>query len=1077
MAFSGLSISISGPSVTFLEEIACTWEDEVALIFTSRAVGSMGGWLTSYAILEDTHKHCGVLFGYGLFGLIIVNFGVAFTYHLWWLLAAFAFQGAFIVVAAQGCLAYVRKHSLSSNHIQQFLVFISLLGCALTPVLFIPLSSGTNMNNATAFMSVVNGSISKIGHPVIHTISRSPRSLDAVESLPVNNISLPPPLTIDQTTLNKSMKINLTTVNPSPTSTTNVPMISSSPTTAEILLNPTFGQSSSIYVTTTAPSHIVSRISEQSSATEETTSRSPLSGTISTIFRSLLSSDYLTTTSPDLKGGTTVRIEPISNSTKATKPPETISTRTDSTVIGNKITVSSNEEEINGMATEALLEDSLNVTTLEVTTNASEVLGKPDIVDAEHLNQDSNSADGSNTVAKMKLADEDVRIAEQQAKVAHLAENESHLKEEPQLTTTETTEEPETQTTVADDTTKPSVVDATYLSQDQNTADGSNPADIMKYLTDEIDDEDSEIPPIIVPTIPTSTVNEENKAQENEDAPIVTEPLPQTTTSPATLINASVVIPTPQTAAPPPTLITAEVKPRSNDTYRLTSTYDSKWDTRTPRRWQDESTRLQYMKAVRYVYFSVGLLTVLSWFILLPLTGIFTCVRPFLECFSIQTPLSNSGNQQADAVAPDNGVMRTDTDDEPRVSSPTDSESPPPQMVTKNVSWCAKDVERTTLVKPTFHVSVSVPNFAVLRYSRHSQIKNAQSADLEAQKETSETPEQSVYLNYAPKPTVWPWVTCPADFWVMAATFIFAGLETTYGAFIHSFTLRTLHWSPVNALLVTMLFWMGDATGRLCYLCLGEAADMGINLLQNSVEFASKDSTRPATTSFLLNSRQRVRSFRIAALFIRTVGSLICLICTCMLKEMTTSHLVYLAPADNSSRVIYESWSIARDKTTWVSTAGLGLGLGAIAGSGLHVHQPRGYCLYLAMLLGQSIVPASAGYLTERVFHKNASQTLGRTTMILSILMFFCLLTDLILQLVRRFFWWKKVTQWLSPFPETSSNKNPQKKPGSSTSQSNSMAPDDPISNKDGRPKMEWIQPPLSSSDIPLATRPMDSLS
>lgn len=192
---------------------------------------------------------------------------------------------------------------------------------------------------------------------------------------------------------------------------------------------------------------------------------------------------------------------------------------------------------------------------------------------------------------------------------------------------------------------------------------------------------------------------------------------------------------------------------------------------------------------------------------------------------------------------------------------------------------------------------------------------------------------------------------------------------------------------------------------------------------------------------------------------------------------MTTSHLVYLAPADNSSRVIYESWSIARDKATWVSTAGLGLGLGAIAGSGLHVHQPRGYCLYLAMLLGQSIVPASAGYLTERVFHKNASQTLGRTTMILSILMFFCLLIDLILQLVRRFFWWKKVIQWLSPFPETSSNKSPQKKPSSNTSQSNSMAPDDPISNRDGRPKVEWIQPPSSPSDIPLAIRSMDSIS
>uniref|UniRef100_A0A158QGP2 MFS_1_like domain-containing protein n=1 Tax=Rodentolepis nana TaxID=102285 RepID=A0A158QGP2_RODNA len=1008
----GLSVSISGPSVMFLEEIAYTWEDEVALIFTSRAVGSMGGWLASYAILEDTHKHCGVLFGYGLFGLIIVNFSVAFTHHLWWLLAAFAFQGAFIVAVAQGCLSYVRKHSLSSNHIQQFLVFISLIGCALAPVLFIPLSSRSNMNNATIFMSAVNGTISKNGHPVIQTISRSPRSLISVESPSGNNINLPPPFIVDRSILNTSMETDLITVKPSPTLTTNASMISSTSTIAEILLSSNYDQSSSIYFTTPAPSHVSLAKSEHINATEEiTTSKSPSSDAISSIFTTLFSSDYLTTVPPDLKNDTKIITESISSETETTKSPEYISNGTDFTT--------SLEVELNGTTIEALLEDNLNISTLEVATNASEGLGKPDIVDAEHLNQDSNSADGSNTVVKMKLADEDVRIAEQQAKAAKIAEKESHLKAESQVTTTtEVNEEPETLTTAADDTTKPSVVDATHLSQDQNTADGSNPADIMKHLTDEINNEDSEIPPIIVITNPTSTVKEEAEVQASEDSHIVTEPLSQTTTSlPSTLTNASVAIQTPQTAPPPSTPITAEVKPRSNDTYRLTSTYNSKWDTRTPRRWQDESTRLQYMKAVRYVYLSVGLFTVLSWFIILPLTGIFTSVRPFLECFSVQAS-SNSVNQQANVTIPDNDLMRTDTNEELQASSPTDSESTPTQLATKNVAWCAEDVEETTVVEPNLRASISVPNFAVLRSSRHNQTrtqdKNAHLIRLETRKEASETPEQLVYLKYAPRPTVWPLVTCPADFWVLAATFIFAGLETTYGAFIHSFTLGTLHWSPSPA-----------------------------------------------------------RAFHIAALFIRTVGSLVCLICTTILKEMTTSHLVYLAPADNNSRVIYESWSIARDKATWISTAGLGLGLGAIAGSGLHIHQPRGYILYLAMLLGQSIVPASAGYLTERVFHKNASQTLGRTTMILSILLFLFLLADLILQLVRRFFWWEKVTQWLSPFPKTFNDKNPQRKLKSRTSQSNSV---DPITNKEIRPKVDWIESPSSPSDIPLAVRSMDSI-
>ena len=86
----------------FLEEIVYTWEDEIALIFTGRSVGALGGWLLSFAYLEDAPKHCGSLIGFGLFGLTLVNFGVGFSRYLWWVLAAFAFQGGFIIVSAQG---------------------------------------------------------------------------------------------------------------------------------------------------------------------------------------------------------------------------------------------------------------------------------------------------------------------------------------------------------------------------------------------------------------------------------------------------------------------------------------------------------------------------------------------------------------------------------------------------------------------------------------------------------------------------------------------------------------------------------------------------------------------------------------------------------------------------------------------------------------------------------------------------------------------------------------------------------------------------------------------------------------
>ena len=163
-------------------------------------------------------------------------------------------------------------------------------------------------------------------------------------------------------------------------------------------------------------------------------------------------------------------------------------------------------------------------------------------------------------------------------------------------------------------------------------------------------------------------------------------------------------------------------------------------------------------------------------------------------------------------------------------------------------------------------------------------------------------------------------------------------------------------------------------------------------------------------------SNRQERSFHVLAISVRTIGSLICLICASMLK-MTSSHLVYSNQFDGT---IFHSWSTSRDRATWISSMGLGLGLGLTAGSGLNVYHPCGHRLYLALLLGQLIVPASSGYLTERVLHKNASQTLGRTAVVLSILMFISLSIDLILQVVRRFSWWNIVTKWFSCLPEQS---------------------------------------------------------
>lgn len=101
-------------------------------------------------------------------------------------------------------------------------------------------------------------------------------------------------------------------------------------------------------------------------------------------------------------------------------------------------------------------------------------------------------------------------------------------------------------------------------------------------------------------------------------------------------------------------------------------------------------------------------------------------------------------------------------------------------------------IQQTNHKRPGVRPSISMPNFGLFR-RQHTLLQKSMHPKC--------TPEPSVYLSYAPEPTVWPIINWPANFWLFMAAFLFAGLETTYGAFLHSFTLRTLLWTPVIAVL------------------------------------------------------------------------------------------------------------------------------------------------------------------------------------------------------------------------------------------------------------------------------------
>ncbi|CAI2730838.1 unnamed protein product [Schistosoma spindalis] len=145
----GLSTGLIGPSILYLEKLAGSREDETALVFTSKAVGCIGGWIVSCLLLdsEGSTKPSDLL-SVGLFGLVISNGLIIFVKHLWWMLAVFFLQGLFVTISLQGCV-YHRENVKHRLHIvPQYLTTVFLLGCVFTPYLILFIEP--NLNTITS---------------------------------------------------------------------------------------------------------------------------------------------------------------------------------------------------------------------------------------------------------------------------------------------------------------------------------------------------------------------------------------------------------------------------------------------------------------------------------------------------------------------------------------------------------------------------------------------------------------------------------------------------------------------------------------------------------------------------------------------------------------------------------------------------------------------------------------------------------------------------------------------------------------------------------------------------------------
>ncbi|CAH8527184.1 unnamed protein product [Schistosoma turkestanicum] len=198
----GLSTGLIGPSILYLEKLASSREDETALIFTSKSVGCIGGWIVSCLLLDSNgfiNKPIDLL-SIGLFGLIISNGLIIFIKHLWWMLAVFFLQGLFVTISLQGCVYHHENIKHRLHVIPQYLTTIFLLGCVLTPYLLLIIepnldaitpitsvhpSSGSSSSSGNSGGST--GPLNKLSFPIHDTLISNISNVNSIQLIDSNN--------------------------------------------------------------------------------------------------------------------------------------------------------------------------------------------------------------------------------------------------------------------------------------------------------------------------------------------------------------------------------------------------------------------------------------------------------------------------------------------------------------------------------------------------------------------------------------------------------------------------------------------------------------------------------------------------------------------------------------------------------------------------------------------------------------------------------------------------------------------------------------------------------------------------
>ncbi|CAL8091212.1 unnamed protein product [Calicophoron daubneyi] len=819
----GISLAIPGPTLIYFERLTLSREDEVALIFSARAVGSLAGWLLGLLTLDMKNSfNPANLVSVGMFGLCVVNLLLPWFVHVWWVMCGFAIQGSFLAITLQGTLAYVRTfHTRFRPNWSQQLIFASLIGCVLAPFIALPFFRGTSNvyvpHDLTTFLaehsrSLVHNmtAVTKLDEVRKNFPPVSPQNSQAnripEQKLPEGVLLRRRSRSVLLNSSSSNILVNDSELKVTKSLTTPVLKVATG-TTRPAMLN----------ITTLQPMNYTHTSNTSTSFPQNTTT-------------ARTTHLVVVTEPPSLKKPSVIDAKHLNQDASSADGSQTAS----------KMKQLGEERRMDGAAAAAAQAPPLTpggkIPPLPIpqgtTRNVTHVTSTTPTLNLSISTSSRTTPVYLNNSAVVPMKS---NVTENTTSVPPIVT--SLANEKKVIVTT---------TTVPKEHRKTKIYPSLIREQDKHTT-ASHPIPAQK------------------PAVTTTAVNQTTTAQPIKTKTVKTAP-PVTairTTTPSNITEKNVHP------------VAVDTGPKSSSGVS-TNYHDYIVQHRSRSRLNSGFPFARSLLPIQKVYLFVGAICLFTWLLTFFLTG-----WPKPSCAHLHSPeitVEKLRLRRLRSATP----TKLNQDASERDGS-RDRLLPPEEVIVFERDNSDSEVHSEGEVEESSYGArrskISDPGVQDNKY-----VPLHHCVEIEETNEDQSTSSFMVIPFRSPPVPQWPQISWPSDAWLLLAEFFNSGLETAYGGFIHGFCMRYLLWSPPLACLITSLFWLGGLIGRVPCLFLvdsnssptqsSQTRSPTMELKRRIQSMLSRPASSSAATHWLLT-------------VVRLVGAFLCVISAAVLTRLS----------------------------------------------------------------------------------------------------------------------------------------------------------------------------------------------